>query len=405
MPFQVKIRRSTSAGLAALLVAGATAATVALVGGPAGVASAATPAPSGTWPAVTTTNEPMDPTPTTATAVPTTPTTPTTPTGHCLTVSPRSTPTAWTAGTIEQAYRFENGTTTGFTASGGTALALDPAAAAGGTAGLSASGWTLTGGVAFTLDSLAHTGWYKISIKARVSGPGSTYLEVKPVPTGSGAVAVPGSVLISSTGWTTATAYFRPGSVSVPNTCSYISVLGGTTVHLSLAPSVCSSPYIDRPVTVQLDDVEETTADSASGGSPTPTTTPAAPQQAPNCSGGTTTPPPPAPTCQARYTVVSEWPGGYVASVDLRNLRSTALPTWTAGWTFPDDQRVTQLWGAGSWTQTGRAVTVTAPAWGPLPANGTANLGFLGTLPAGTAHAALPAAVSLNGEVCEAFPS
>jgi len=397
VPFQVRIRRSLCAGVAALLVSGAAATAVTLVGAASDGAAAATPTPSGTWrPAMTASGSTFP--------APSPSVTATTPTGPCLTVSPRSTPTTWTAGTIEQAYRFENGSTAGFSASGGTALAIDPAAAADGTAGLSVSGWTLTGGVAFTLAGPSHPGWYKISIKARVSGPGSSYLVVRPVPTGSGAVAVPGSVQISSTGWTTATAYFRPGSVDVSGTCYPVSVLGGTTVQLSLAPSVCSSPSIDRPVTVQLDDAEEATADSASGGSPSPTTTPTPPQQAPNCSGVTTTSPPPStPTCSARYTVVSEWPGGFVASVEVRNLRSTALPTWTAGWAFPDDQRVTQLWGAGSWTQTGHAVTVTAPPWGPLPANGTANVGFLGTLPAGTPHAALPAAVTLDGAVCQAF--
>src|ERR1019366_748626 len=60
--------------------------------------------------------------------------------------------------------------------------------------------------------------------------------------------------------------------------------------------------------------------------------------------------------CQATYTISSQWNGGFTANVSITNLGSP-VTAWTAGWTFPGNQQVTQIWN-GSATQSGQSVTV-----------------------------------------------
>ncbi len=77
-------------------------------------------------------------------------------------------------------------------------------------------------------------------------------------------------------------------------------------------------------------------AGASSSPAPTPTATPApAPTPtatpAPNGSGA----------CSASYSTVSAWPGGFQGQVVVRNTGSDPLNGWSAGWTFPGDQRIT----------------------------------------------------------------
>ncbi|MBB4960827.1 cellulose binding domain-containing protein [Micromonospora polyrhachis] len=110
-------------------------------------------------------------------------------------------------------------------------------------------------------------------------------------------------------------------------------------------------------------------------GSPSPTGAPTTPPP--------TTPPPtsspPAGACAASYRVTNSWSGGFQAEVTVRNTGSSAVTGWAVGWTFPDGQTISQLWG-GTHTQTGANVTVRNLSYnGNLAPNATTTFGFLGT--------------------------
>src|SRR5687768_10145311 len=48
--------------------------------------------------------------------------------------------------------------------------------------------------------------------------------------------------------------------------------------------------------------------------------------------------------CDVKYEVLYQWPGGFTARMNLRNLGSEAWPAWTLGFRFSGDQRVTSGW-------------------------------------------------------------
>jgi mannan endo-1,4-beta-mannosidase len=101
--------------------------------------------------------------------------------------------------------------------------------------------------------------------------------------------------------------------------------------------------------------------------------------------------------CGVVYKVTGQWPGGFQGEIVVRNTGTSAINGWTLRWTFPDSQRVTNLWG-GTATQEGAAVTVTsAPYTASIPAAGSVTLGF--TASRGTANPS-PTAFALNGAAC-----
>ncbi|MGI5269153.1 cellulose binding domain-containing protein [Nonomuraea sp. CA-218870] len=80
--------------------------------------------------------------------------------------------------------------------------------------------------------------------------------------------------------------------------------------------------------------------------------------------------------CTATYTPGNQWPGGFQAEVAVRNTGGSALTGWRVTWTWPGDQRITQLW-SGSHTQTGANVSVTDAGYnGNLAPNATTSFGF-----------------------------
>ena len=117
--------------------------------------------------------------------------------------------------------------------------------------------------------------------------------------------------------------------------------------------------------------------------SPTPTTpTPTTPTPTPTTPTPTTpTPTTPSPTgagCQATYTLVGSWPGGFQAEVAVANAGSDPTTGWTVSWTFPNGQTITQLW-SGTASQSGAAVTVTNAAYnGTIAPGGSTTFGFTG---------------------------
>jgi hypothetical protein len=101
--------------------------------------------------------------------------------------------------------------------------------------------------------------------------------------------------------------------------------------------------------------------------------------------------------CAVRYEV-NQWSSGFTATVTIANA-GPAITSWTLTWTFPGDQQISNAWN-GTYTQSGRAVTVRNAAWnGAVAANGMVTFGFQASH--GGTNAA-PSDFRLNGVACSA---
>lgn len=349
-------------------------------GSPA-VAAATTSTTSGT---ASTTTTWRDPTPATSTTSSST---------SCYSWTP---PTVGADG-VSQRWDFEDGTAQNWYAlsESGVSLANTTEAAAGGTRSLKVSGITSTAYVTATASGLPNFGWYQVTAKVRLAaGRSSAFVALKPATYSSS--SLPGTVRATSDGWAEVTAWFRPGTLYADWYCNGhmtgTQEPAATGVQLALDVVSCDGATADLPTALYVDDVVLRPTSSAVGGGSSSGTP--GPQQTADCT--TTTTPPPA-ECSARYRIVSQWPGGFQAAIDVTNTSNSPLTGWKLGWTFPGDERVTSLWGAASWTQNGRAVSLTGADWAPLRAGGSASVGFVGTA-SGAARA--PDAISLNGHFC-----
>jgi cellulose 1,4-beta-cellobiosidase len=105
-------------------------------------------------------------------------------------------------------------------------------------------------------------------------------------------------------------------------------------------------------------------------------------------------------SCDVTYTT-NDWPGGFTASVTLKNL-GDPLTGWTLGFAFPDaSQRVQQGWSA-TWTQTGQNVTARNLDWnGNLATGASTSIGFNG---AWSGSNPKPTAFTVNGVTCGGAP-
>ncbi|MET8359481.1 lytic polysaccharide monooxygenase [Micromonospora sp. NPDC005171] len=119
------------------------------------------------------------------------------------------------------------------------------------------------------------------------------------------------------------------------------------------------------------------------GGTPTdppPTTPPPTdppPTDPPPTTPPPTTPPPAGGDCMAVYKVSSTWQGGFQGEVTIMNHGSTPFSGWTASWTWPNGQAISQIWGATQ-TTSGSTVTATNVAYnGTVAPEGTTTFGFL----------------------------
>ncbi|MFI1758342.1 cellulose binding domain-containing protein [Streptomyces sp. NPDC020571] len=113
--------------------------------------------------------------------------------------------------------------------------------------------------------------------------------------------------------------------------------------------------------------------------------------------GGGTDPGPGPGACEVTYTVTNQWPGGFQADVRLTNTGASAWKGWSLDWTFPGDQKVTQMWNAEH-TRTGTAVTARNVGWNANVAPG-ASVGF-GFTGSGSDTNAQPASFKLGDQVC-----
>ncbi|MGE5287393.1 MAG: cellulase family glycosylhydrolase [Micromonosporaceae bacterium] len=122
---------------------------------------------------------------------------------------------------------------------------------------------------------------------------------------------------------------------------------------------------------------------------------PGAVNGSPSPSGSTS--PPPASSCSASYSVTNSWPGGFQAQVVLTNTGGATINGWKLTWTFPGDQKITNLWNA-TYTQSGEQVTVTNASYnGSLAPAAPVTIGFTGSF---TSSNAAPASFTLNGTAC-----
>ncbi|MER5376630.1 cellulose binding domain-containing protein [Streptomyces sp. NPDC002553] len=113
--------------------------------------------------------------------------------------------------------------------------------------------------------------------------------------------------------------------------------------------------------------------------------------------GGTDPPPSPAGACAVTYTITNQWSGGFQAEVKLTNTGAGAWSGWSLDWTFPDGQKVSQLWNA-QYTQSGSSVTARNTTWnGVVAAGSSVGFGFTGNWSGRNGE---PAAFRLGGQAC-----
>ncbi|WP_324787978.1 cellulose binding domain-containing protein [Streptomyces sp. H51] len=113
--------------------------------------------------------------------------------------------------------------------------------------------------------------------------------------------------------------------------------------------------------------------------------------------GGTDPTPTPTGACTVTYKITNQWSGGFQADVRLSNTGSTAWSGWSLGWSFPDGQRISQLWNAG-FTQSGAAVTAKNVTWNAdVAAGSSVSFGFTGSWSGSNTE---PASFQLGDQEC-----
>ena len=118
-------------------------------------------------------------------------------------------------------------------------------------------------------------------------------------------------------------------------------------------------------------------ASALGGTTPTPTATTASPTPSSTPTGTVT--PDPVNACAASYALSGSWPGGFQATVTVRNTGLLPKSSWTVGWTFSGGQQVNSLWN-GVLSQTGSAVSVRNAAYnGSINPGASTSFGFLGS--------------------------
>ncbi|MEY9871605.1 endoglucanase [Streptacidiphilus sp. MAP12-33] len=105
----------------------------------------------------------------------------------------------------------------------------------------------------------------------------------------------------------------------------------------------------------------------------------------------------PAAACGVSYAVSNDWGTGFTAAITVTDTGTAPLTSWTLGYSYSGNQTLQSGWN-GTWSQSGQAVTVTAPSWATTIASGAsyttdANFGYSGTN-------AAPTAFTLNGIAC-----
>jgi hypothetical protein len=102
-------------------------------------------------------------------------------------------------------------------------------------------------------------------------------------------------------------------------------------------------------------------------------------------------------SCSVVFTSQSQWAGGFVDQVVIGNTGSAAISSWSLGFTFPGDQKITSNFNGG-FSQSGESATLTSASYnGAIAPGGSVTVGFQGTW---TSSNAAPTAFTLNGATC-----
>jgi endoglucanase/cellulose 1,4-beta-cellobiosidase len=102
-------------------------------------------------------------------------------------------------------------------------------------------------------------------------------------------------------------------------------------------------------------------------------------------------------SCRVTFAVASQWNTGFVAWITITNTGTTTINGWVLTFTFPGDQVVTGSWN-GTYSQTGRAVTIHSTPWNAVIQPGASvQTGFQAT---STATNNTPTDFKLNGVPC-----
>jgi len=84
----------------------------------------------------------------------------------------------------------------------------------------------------------------------------------------------------------------------------------------------------------------------------------------------------PADAYSVTYNVANDWGSGATVNVTIKNNTSSVKNGWTVSWTFPNDQKITNMWNA-DYTQSGAKVSASNTDWnGDIPVNGSVSFGF-----------------------------
>ncbi|THV34692.1 cellulase family glycosylhydrolase [Glycomyces buryatensis] len=100
--------------------------------------------------------------------------------------------------------------------------------------------------------------------------------------------------------------------------------------------------------------------------------------------------------CQVDYKIASQWSGGFTGDVKVTNY-GESISGWDLAWTFPNGQRITQIWNAKH-TSSGDQVTAKNLGYNKsIATDNSVSFGFNGSW-SGTNG--IPSSFSLNGVVC-----
>ncbi|GAB2583452.1 hypothetical protein Aab01nite_84780 [Paractinoplanes abujensis] len=100
--------------------------------------------------------------------------------------------------------------------------------------------------------------------------------------------------------------------------------------------------------------------------------------------------------CSVRYTVTSQWQGGFGADVAVTNL-GDPVHGWTLTWAYGAGQQITQAWNA-TVTQSGSQVTARNASYnGTIATGATVSFGFNGSW---TGSNPAPTGFAVNGVTC-----
>ncbi|WP_030421859.1 cellulose-binding domain-containing protein [Streptomyces sp. NRRL F-5065] len=162
-------------------------------------------------------------------------------------------------------------------------------------------------------------------------------------------------------------------------------------------PVARTSPDLGEPPVEAGTAAPDTTPKTASGtpspraSAPRPTAITRGSAPAPAPAPGMTAP----PACRVRYQLVNQWADGFQATVTVTS--DTALASWDVAWTFPDGQRVGQMWDAVH-AQDGDRVTAGATGYNQdVPAGGRITFGFVASWHGANSP---PPGFTLNGRAC-----